>query len=343
MFRRACAVTAAAVIAPLLTFSPASTAAVSYVALGDSYASGTGTGTFIADGSSCQRSVYAYPSLIAAARGWSLNFRACSGAKIPDVTGAQLSALSASTNRVTISVGGNDAGFTDVLTECALPAWASDCAAAVAGARSYITGSLPSSLSTLYGRIRSKAPSAKVVAVGYPRIFNGEDCNALTWFSPEDEAALNATADLINSRISAAASAAGFTFVNPTSSFVGHAVCDRPEWLNGLSNPVSESYHPNRAGHANGLTPLVSGRLAAAVSVTAAVTAAAESSAGALARQQRAHADDDAAIAPERFVAPDLDSPRVRAAARAAGVDLTSRASIDRADRDAARAQAAQQ
>ncbi len=35
----------------------------SYVALGDSYSSGTGTRTYISDGTSCQRSVYAYPSL----------------------------------------------------------------------------------------------------------------------------------------------------------------------------------------------------------------------------------------------------------------------------------------
>ncbi|NUO91243.1 MAG: SGNH/GDSL hydrolase family protein, partial [Dermatophilaceae bacterium] len=33
----------------------------SYVALGDSYSSGTGTRTYISDGTSCQRSVYAYP------------------------------------------------------------------------------------------------------------------------------------------------------------------------------------------------------------------------------------------------------------------------------------------
>ena len=41
----------------------------------------------------------------------------------------------------------------------------------------------------------------------------------------------------------------GFTFVNPTSKFVGHAVCDNVEWLNGLSSPTTESYHPNIAGH----------------------------------------------------------------------------------------------
>jgi hypothetical protein len=42
--------------------------------------------------------------------------------------------------------------------------------------------------------------------------------------------------------------------VNPTPAFIGHAVCGNPEWINGLSNPVSESYHPNvtgQAGYAN--------------------------------------------------------------------------------------------
>ena len=48
---------------------------------------------------------------------------------------------------------------------------------------------------SLYSSIHSLAPSAKVVVVGYPRIFNGEDCNALTWFSPSEETRLNQTAD----------------------------------------------------------------------------------------------------------------------------------------------------
>ncbi|GAA3510735.1 hypothetical protein GCM10022234_01340 [Aeromicrobium panaciterrae] len=312
------------------------------MALGDSYSSGVGTRTYISDGTSCQRSVYAYPSLIASAKGYALNFRACSGAKVSDVTSSQLSALSTSTNYVTISVGGNDAGFTSVLTECAKPAWASNCSGRVATAQSYINNTLPGSLATLYASIKAKAPNAKVVAVGYPRLFNGEDCNALTWFSPDDESRLNATADLINTKISAAATAKGFTFVNPVSAFVGHAVCDSTEWLNGLSNPISESYHPNKLGHSSGYTPLVSTKLVgAAVLVNAAVMTRAEAASGKLAAQQRTYATKDARIRPEVFVVPDLSSPEIRAAARRAGVDLTSRASIDRFDRLYAEAQAA--
>ena len=239
----------AGLLTPLLV-QPAQAAAPVYVALGDSYSSGTGTRSYIADGTSCQRSTAAYPSLIAAARGYALNFRACSGATVADVTTTQLSALTTATGYVSISVGGNDAGFADVLTTCALPGWMSNCNGAINTAQSFINATLPSRLSTLYSGIRSRAPYAKVVVVGYPRIFMGEDCNAFTWFSPAEESRLNQTADLLNSRLAAAASAAGFSFADPTSRFIGHAVCDRDEWINGLSNPISESYHPKATGHA---------------------------------------------------------------------------------------------
>jgi lysophospholipase L1-like esterase len=311
----------AGLLTPLLV-QPTQAAAPVYVALGDSYSSGTGTRSYIDDGTECMRSTQAYPSLIAAGRGYELNLRACSGATIPDVTSTQLGALSAATNVVTISIGGNDAGFADVLTECALPGWASDCDGAIDGAQSFVDGTLPAQLAGLYADIRGRAPSAQVTVVGYPRIFMGEDCNALTWFSPEEEARLNAMADLINARTSAAASAAGFGFADPTSAFIGHAVCDDPEWLNGLSNPIAESYHPNALGHANGYTPVVSAATGLALAVTPKLSASSDAMAADLAARQRPYAAADRRIEPERFVLPDLTSPEVRRAARTAGIDL---------------------
>ena len=335
ILRLAGAATAALSLAiPLGLQSVAHAAGSPYVALGDSYSSGTGTRTYINDGTSCQRSTLAYPSLVATARGYSLNFRACSGAKIPDVTNTQLSALGTSTAYVTLSVGGNDAGFADVLTECAQPGWMSDCNGAINGAQSYINNTLPGKLGTLYSTIRSKAPNAKVVIVGYPRIFNGEDCNAFTWFSPDEESRLNQTADLMNAKISAAASAKGFSFANPTSRFIGHAVCGNPEWINGLSNPISESYHPKAEGHANGYAPTVSPLLTGAtLAVTQSLRTRAAASADTLAAQQRTYAAADRKIKPEVFRAPNLHSAKARAAAKKYGVNLNSRASIDRVDR----------
>ncbi|EAQ00265.1 putative secreted hydrolase [Janibacter sp. HTCC2649] len=332
----------AAAFSLLLAAAPAQ-AASSYVALGDSYSSGTGTRSYINDGTSCLRSTKAYPSLIAAAKGYTLNFRACSGAKIADVTNTQLSALSSSTTHVSISIGGNDAGFADVLTECALPGWASNCNGKIDGAQNYINNVLPGALNTLYTSIRSKAPNAKVVIVGYPRIFQGEDCNAFTWFSPAEETRLNQMADLINSKTSAAAGAKGFSFANPTSRFIGHAVCDDVEWLNGLSNPIEESYHPNVAGHASGYVPTVSTPLTgSALKVNATTLQRAAASSERLAAQQRTYAAADSSIQPEVVGVPDLNSARVKAAAARAGVDLSSRASIDGADRTWSARQAAE-
>ncbi len=316
------AVAAAAVAVPLLS-APAQAAGEEYVALGDSYSSGTGTRSYIDDGTSCQRSTAAYPSLIASARGYALNFRACSGARIPDVTATQVSALTAATSFVTVSVGGNDAGFADVLTECALPGWMSDCNGAIDGAQAFINNTLPGQLAGLYADIRSRAPSAQVVVVGYPRIFMGEDCNAATFFSPEEEARLNQTADLINSRSAAQAGAAGFGYANPTSAFIGHAVCDDVEWLNGFSNPIGESYHPNVSGHGSGYTPTVSGVLTGvALQVNGALRRTSAASADSLAASQRKYAVADRTIRPKEFTAPDLTSKAARSAARKAGIDL---------------------
>ena len=313
----------ALLLTPLLAAAPAEAAAPSYVALGDSYASGTGTGSYIADGTECLRSTSAYPSLIASARGYTLNFRACSGAVVDDVVSAQLPALSTSTAYVTVSVGGNDAGFASVLTECALPGWMSNCGGKVTTARSFINNTLPGRLDSLYAQIRTKAPNAKVVVVGYPRIFNGEDCNVATFFSPSEQSSLNATGDLLNSKLAAAASARGFTFANPTSRFVGHAWCSDAEWINGLKLKIEESYHPNRSGHASGYAPTVSPVLTgSALRVTSALTREAAANADELAAQQRRYVEADRRITPKEFRAPDFTSRRAKVAARKAGINL---------------------
>lgn len=329
--------------AVVLPAPPASAAGASYVALGDSYSSGTGTRAYLADGTACQRSVYAYPSLIASARGYALNLRACSGATISDVAATQLGALTPTTAYVSLSVGGNDAAFVSVLTECAKPAWMSNCTAAVDRAQAIITDQLPGRLASLYGQIRARAPRAAVTIAGYPRIFNGEDCNAATWFSPAEESRLNAMADLLNRTTAAAAATAGFAFRDPAPAFTGHAVCDDVEWLNGLSSPISDSYHPNRTGHASGYAPLMGAALTgASVAVTRETLQSAEAAAPALTEQQAAYSATDRRIRPEEFVLPDLKSRSARAAAARAGVDLADPASIARADRAAEAAQAAQ-
>ena len=95
----------------LLCASPA--LATKYVALGDSYSSGTGTRTFYE--SACQRSVYAYPYLLHNAHPeWTFVNASCAGAKTGDVINTQVTSVTSDTNWVTYTIGGNDAGFSSV-------------------------------------------------------------------------------------------------------------------------------------------------------------------------------------------------------------------------------------
>jgi lysophospholipase L1-like esterase len=253
-------VTAAAALLSLVGLTgQAQAAAGPYTALGDSYSSGVGTRNYYPDSGSCYRGPQAYPVQVAARLGAQLTFVACSGARVPDVLN-QLGSLNASTAYVTVSVGGNDAGFADVITKCAYP-WPWTCTADINNANNYIRNTLPGALNNLYNQIRTRAPNARVAVVGYPRLFNGEQCNFAARISPAEQSALNATADLLATTIAGRAAAYGFGFVDVRTPFTGHAVCDDVEWLNGLSNPVLESYHPNGAGQTNGYTPLVANAL----------------------------------------------------------------------------------
>src|SRR4051794_29297938 len=247
--RRAALIATAAAL--LATAIPASASAFDYVAMGDSYSSGTGTRTYY---EGCERSVFAYGYLIKGSLGSSFKHIACGGAKTQDVLNNQVSSLDAGTKYVTISIGGNDAGFSSVITECAKPRipFTSGCDPDITNAQNFINNTLPARLDNVYNQIRNRAPNAVVGVVGYPRLFNGEDCNAGTFFSGDEMTKLNQTADILASVTRTRAAAHGFTFIDARGAFLGHAVCDNTEWLNGLSNPVGESYHPNTLGHSTG-------------------------------------------------------------------------------------------
>lgn len=248
-----------AVASTIVGGSAANAAQGPYTALGDSYSSGVGTREYDPDSGDCKRSPHAYPVLGAEQLGAELSFAACSGAEVPDIYN-QLDSLNEGTAYVSVSVGGNDAGFVDVITQCALP-WPTTCWNEIDAANAFIESELPGLLDDLYSEIGAAAPNAAVAVVGYPRLFNGEECNLAARISSGEQEELNATADLLAETISGRAAAHGFTFVDVRDAYVSHAVCDDDEWINGLSDPIGESYHPNRAGQSDGYTPLVTAAL----------------------------------------------------------------------------------
>ncbi|WP_308188936.1 SGNH/GDSL hydrolase family protein [Streptacidiphilus sp. ASG 303] len=255
-YRVASAVLAALILslATLFTAPAAGAAGIQYVALGDSYSSGVGAGSYISASGSCYRSTKSYPYLWNAAHApSSFAFVACSGAKTDDVISGQLSSLSSATTLVSISIGGNDAGFADTMTTCVLSS-DSACLSAVSASRTYINNTLPGKLDTVYADIRAKAPNAHVVVLGYPHMYKiGGSC--LFGIGDTKRSAINAAADDLASVTAKRAADAGFTFVDVRGIFTNHEICSGSAWLNSTKLTVFESYHPNSSGQAYGYLP----------------------------------------------------------------------------------------
>ncbi|MEV6961623.1 SGNH/GDSL hydrolase family protein [Streptomyces sp. NPDC051207] len=237
------------------TATAAQTAATGpYVALGDSYASGVGAGSYLSTSGDCKRSTKAHPYLWAAAHApSSFSFMACSGARTGDVLSGQLGPLNSSTSLVSISIGGNDAGFADVMTTCVLQS-DSACLSRIATARAYVDSTLPGSLNNVYSTIRNRAPSAKVVVLGYPRFYKlGTYCLGL---SETKRKAINDASDHLNNKTAEVARGHGFLFGDVRTTFTGHEICSGASWLHSVNwANIGESYHPTAAGQSGGYLP----------------------------------------------------------------------------------------
>ncbi|MEV6595795.1 SGNH/GDSL hydrolase family protein [Actinoplanes sp. NPDC051346] len=244
----------------LLTVATAAPAAASppsawdYIAMGDSYSSGVGTS---GQSGSCLRSPNAYPGLWDAANDpASYRSVACSGATTSSLRSTQLSALSTGTDLVTVTIGGNDAGFASTVITCTLVS-DSGCAAKVAEQLELLDEEIPAWLDATYRDIRAKAPNAKVVVLGYPLLFDvtAPSCGFAGMSIPKRKS-LNHGATELNKVIQARVRAAGFTWSDVTDEFAGHGVCGPSPWLHGLTLlPPTDSFHPNGNGHKYGYLP----------------------------------------------------------------------------------------
>jgi lysophospholipase L1-like esterase len=239
---------ALAVVASLLlvvtTASAAPRQSVEYDALGDSYASGYGVPPY--DGG-CGRSQSAYAVQLDGRMKIDLDdFVACAGATTASlVAGGQLGALDDDTDLVTLTIGGNDIGWSSAVTAC-LGGTDPQCAAVLASTRNKVTTVLPSLLDSVYSQVAASAPAAHVVVTGYPRLFSPEYGPFLGASASEQEA-LNDGADLLNAVIAGAAAEHGFQFVDVTKRFVGHGVNAPDAWILGPFGPGA--FHPDAEGY----------------------------------------------------------------------------------------------
>ena len=248
-----------------------------YVALGDSYSSGEGNPPFQAgtDGPAdfCHRSDAAYPELIGADRKEKPDFWACSGATTANVTSTSFNNEPPQLSRpdvdkatlVTMTIGGNDAHFSDVLSTCIRQKLVADaynslvvgrvgmwlglgrdpsCVHSAGFWASVMSGvaSAASSAESTYAAVKAKASDGATVVVGdYPRLFPADQrdqgCMGLsTFLTYDDMAYMNGAANQLDGGLAASAAAAGVTFADVRPYFAGHEVCGPSgPWLNGIS------------------------------------------------------------------------------------------------------------
>jgi len=191
---------AAGVGSPALAAPGDPTDGLDYVALGDSYASGYGLDSYgVTVG--CARSDDNYPHQIAAALGLDLTDVTCSGATTAHILDTaqttddgishppQLSALSADTDIVTVTIGGNDLGFASIAATCAAMGDAGPTvmtfldASPLLNCKSYfapdggtdllatlVDTTVESALRATLQAIQTAAPNAKVFLVAYPAL-----------------------------------------------------------------------------------------------------------------------------------------------------------------------------
>lgn len=154
-----------------------------YVAFGDSFSAGIGTGQ--TEGSGCRRGEYSYPKQLLAATTPGAEFQnlACSGATRQNILeggpDSQIDAWNPTKSDVgTISIGGNDVGFYNILTACILRvglALAGDCDTAIQRSRDIMsTFDFATDIKQVLTQIIGKAtrPNFKLYQVGYPMFFN---------------------------------------------------------------------------------------------------------------------------------------------------------------------------
>jgi hypothetical protein len=256
-----------------------------YVAMGDSYASGLGAGDYDPDTdrpglNQCWRSSRAYAHLLVdqGRVPYDLDFVACQFAFVRSLsTGMwdeppQFDALGEDTALVTLSIGGNDSGFASVLEDCVrslrvLSHCHDDYDEQVRERLDELTSVDPGSrlnpLQGAYAEVKDRAWRADGIVVGYPRFFEAPTdvwqglrrearrCGNIRF---TDQLWIDARTRELNTAIEHAAVSMGLDYLDSWELAEGHELCaDGEPFLNGITfggpEAFTESFHPTAFGH----------------------------------------------------------------------------------------------
>lgn len=162
---------------------------------------------------------------------------------------------------VTLTGGGNDVGFANLIKDCAISSFL--CSPAVQGSpdRMILEQNINSSYNTelrLLQMIKFLSPASKIYVIGYPQFVKNGACILNSGLLNSEEITMvNESVSRLNTVLSRAAQNAGVEFVSVEDSLVGGRLCEGSGYMTGAINsflsswnPAAQtSFHPNAAGH----------------------------------------------------------------------------------------------
>lgn len=279
--RRLLAALVSFTIAFLALFAAAGArAADNYVALGDSYAAGPLIPNQSLSPLGCLKSSNNYSHLAAPSIGLPLRDATCSGAKTDNMLSSQdvtpgpanppqFNSLASDTKVVSLTIGGNDIGFSSILESCitANP-FGSPCKNRYAPSggsdelSARIAAAAPKLASAIQG-IRARSPLARIYVTNYPAIFpeSGYGCFPQEPIAFNDVPYLRAKQKELNAMIAAQAAANGARLVDWYTASIGRDSCksSSTRWVEPLvPGNVAAPVHPNKRGMQGAASLLVS-------------------------------------------------------------------------------------
>ena len=200
-----------------------------------------------------------------------VTFRACSGARLRDLYdevqqtaggrtanrfGWQVDAstLGSDVGLLTLTIGGNDGEFSSIVEQCLFD---KNCLhsggfktrdgnvfASISDWASAFMDSFPTELDTVFARLRSEAPNARIIVLGYPHLFptsvpsSSIHCelarNRGPWgWSPDETKGLDHLGDELNELLNRAGNSNQIEVIDPSVWWFGHEPCGVLEqWTN---------------------------------------------------------------------------------------------------------------
>lgn len=234
-----------------------------YVALGSSFAAGADLGP-LQDNSPllCARSKSGYPSQLARMHDLSIVDMSCGGAKTRHLLyggqffqGPQVRTIDRHTRLVTITVGGNDLGYSSDLSMLAArhtgtlfgwsvrQFWAGPKAASE---RDYV--GLRRQLISTIRAIKTRAPDAIVVLATYPAILPPTGTCAQLGLNEAEADLMREVATRFAALSRSAAGQTGALFVDMHVLGAAHHACSASPWTYGWTDADLAPFHPNRQG-----------------------------------------------------------------------------------------------